>query len=338
MLRLICVVVACGLAIGPALGQVTGSVPGATPTLKREVTVTSDLVRIGDLVDNAGAFATTPIFRAPDPGETGAVAAYRVADAVRPYGLTLDTRDISEVTVSHAGHVIGAKDVQAALARALSARFGLGKPEDLAFTFDTPIRPVHLQPSIPTELEPREVAYERRWGRFDVTLAVAGTNIRDLRFRYTGVVIETREVLITTNTVARGELVRQSDIVVERRPKVAAGDGAFTVASDAIGLAARHSLGAGVVLRNSDLMRPEMIHQDDQVMLIYQVPGITLTVRGKAVNSGAEGDIVGVINLQSNQTIHGKVVAPGQVRVASSEPSLAAQPATTQPDSDDATR
>lgn len=338
MLRLVSVVVACGFGIGPALGQVTGSIPGATPTLKREVTVTSDVVRIGDLVDHAGAAAATPIFRAPDPGETGAVAAYRVADAVRPYGLNLDTQDISEVTVSHAGHVIGSKEVQAALARALSARFGLGKPEDLAFTFDMPIRPVHLQPSVPTELEPRDVAYDRRFGRFDATLAIVGTNARDLRFRYTGVVVETREVLVTAGPVARGELIRQSDVIVERRPKAAAGDAAVTVAGDAIGLAARHVLGSGVVLHNSDLMRPEMVHQDDQVVLIYQVPGITLTVRGKAVNSGAEGDIVRVVNLQSNQTVHGRVVAPGQVRIASTEPSLPPAAAPARPDRDDAAR
>src|SRR5262247_3563041 len=44
----------------------------AGPTLKREVTVTGDIVRIGDLVDNAGAVAEVAIFRAPTPKEVEA--------------------------------------------------------------------------------------------------------------------------------------------------------------------------------------------------------------------------------------------------------------------------
>jgi len=85
----------CVVLVTPAAAQTTGSIP----TLKHEVTMTSEIVRIGDLVDRAGALAAMPIFRAPDFGETGAVTADRVAAAVRPYGLTLDTQGISEVVV-----------------------------------------------------------------------------------------------------------------------------------------------------------------------------------------------------------------------------------------------
>jgi flagellar basal body P-ring formation protein FlgA len=155
----------CVVLVTPAAAQITGS----TPTLKHEVTMTSEIVRIGDLVDRAGALAAMPIFRAPDFGETGAVTADRVAEAVRPYGLALDTQGISEVVVSRAGHVIPVKDVTAALARVLASRFGLGAPNDLTFTFDTEPRPLHIRPSVSTDLEPRQVTFERRSGHFDIT-------------------------------------------------------------------------------------------------------------------------------------------------------------------------
>src|SRR5690348_17840295 len=41
------------------------------PTLKAEATVIGDVVRIGDLVENAGEAADVAIFRAPDIGQTG---------------------------------------------------------------------------------------------------------------------------------------------------------------------------------------------------------------------------------------------------------------------------
>ena len=43
-----------------------------SPTLKAEAMVSSEIVRIGDLVENAGAVADIPIFRAPDLGQSGA--------------------------------------------------------------------------------------------------------------------------------------------------------------------------------------------------------------------------------------------------------------------------
>jgi flagella basal body P-ring formation protein FlgA len=66
-------------------------------------------------------------------------------------------------------------------------------------------------------------------------------------------------------------------------------------------------------------MKPEIVHQNEPVMLIYETPGITLTARGKAVNSGASGDLVEVLNLQSNRSIQGTVIGPGQVKIASGE-------------------
>ena len=43
----------------------------ATPALRASVTVTGDLVRIGDIIDNAGSAAQIAIYRAPDLGTTG---------------------------------------------------------------------------------------------------------------------------------------------------------------------------------------------------------------------------------------------------------------------------
>src|SRR5436853_6968775 len=60
------------LVATPAAAQF-GATGYAPARLKSEVTVSSDVVRIGDLVENAGAAANAPIFRAPDLGQTGAV-------------------------------------------------------------------------------------------------------------------------------------------------------------------------------------------------------------------------------------------------------------------------
>jgi len=47
-----------------------------------------------------------------------------------------------------------------------------------------------------------------------------------------------------------------------------------------------------------------------------------LTVRGKALDPGAEGDVISVLNSQSNRTIQGTVAGPARVVVRSGAPRL----------------
>jgi flagella basal body P-ring formation protein FlgA len=50
--------------------------------------------------------------------------------------------------------------------------------------------------------------------------------------------------------------------------------------------------------------------------LIYEVPGIYITMRGKALDNGTEGDVVNVMNLQSKRTLSGTVIGRGQVSIS----------------------
>src|SRR5438067_8909135 len=80
MMRIAFAVLVLASVITPAAAQMR---------LKAQATVSGEIVRIGDLVENAGVAANTPIFRAPDLGQTGAVPSHVVLDAVRPYGLVM---------------------------------------------------------------------------------------------------------------------------------------------------------------------------------------------------------------------------------------------------------
>src|ERR1051325_7332128 len=84
MMRIALSTLLVALGVTPAAAQITGYAPAR---LKSQATVSSEVVRIGDLIENAGAVANRPIFRAPDLGETGAVPLHAVLDALRPYGL-----------------------------------------------------------------------------------------------------------------------------------------------------------------------------------------------------------------------------------------------------------
>ena len=73
----------------------------AAPVLRANVTVAGDLVRIGDVIDNAGSAAQIAIYRAPDLGTTGSLPTAQVIATLRAHQVIgVDTKDIKEVTVT----------------------------------------------------------------------------------------------------------------------------------------------------------------------------------------------------------------------------------------------
>src|SRR5690606_39200564 len=119
--------------------------------------------------------------------------------------------------------------------------------------------------------------------------------------------------VVLVRPVARGDIIRASDVVVERRARTRVPAGAIVSPDQIVGKAARRPLTAGQPLRPTDLMKPELVHQNETVTVVYETGGLSLSVRGKALESGAEGDVVNVLNIQSKRTIQGTVVGPGRV-------------------------
>jgi len=306
-------------------GAAQAAEPGA-PALKPAATVMGEIVRIGDLVENAGAVADIAIFRAPDLGETGSVPVARVLDAVRGHHLVgLDTRGLAEVAVTRAARAITARDVEARILRALAGKYGLPDSESLAIAFDNDVRTIEVEPTATGELSVVRLAFEPRVMRFDVTFELPGSAVaRRLPLHFTGAVTETFEAVVPLREIAQGQLLKAADLAIERRPKAEVTATTLTTLVQAEGFAARHTLRAGGVIRQTDVAKPELVGRNENVTIVYEVPGILLTMAGKALDPGGLGDSISVTNPQSKRTIQATVIGPGRVKVGTADPRLAA--------------
>ncbi len=308
----------------------TAETTPATPRLRELVTVTSEIVRIGDLVENAGAATDVPVFRAPDLGQTGAVQVTRITEALRPYDLAgLDTAGLSEVVVTRLSRALTAKDVSDRIARAFSGQYGLGEAQNLAVILDRDIRILHVEPTIGGDLVVSRMNVDPRTGRFDIAFELPGSTLsRRVGLRFTGTVTETVEAALLTRSLRIGEVIKASDVTMGRRPKSELrGDGMGP--DQVIGMAAKIALRSGQAVRTDDLIKPQIVQRNESVTIYYEVPGIMLSVRGKAVEGGAVGDVIGVLNIQSNRTVQATVIGPGRVTIAAPGPLFAssAEPA-----------
>jgi flagella basal body P-ring formation protein FlgA len=304
------------------------------PTLKAEATITGDIVRVGDLIENAGAAADVAIFRAPDLGQTGTVPADRVLEAVLPHQIFgLDTRGIAEVVVTRASRLITAKDIEARIVRALAGQSGLPDAKNLSVMFDNEIRPLQVEVAATADLRIARLTYEPRSGRFDVAFDLPGSSIaRRLPLRFTGAIAETFETLVPARQIAQGEVVKESDFTVVRRPKSEFAANVIVSIEQAVGLSSKRALRVGQLLRQGDLAKPELVARNEAVTISYAVPGIVVSIRGQALEPGTMGDVINVLNVQAKKTIQATVTGPGRVSVAPTTPRLAtALPSNTAP-------
>ncbi len=287
--------------------------PAAAATLRPSALVTTDLVTLGDLFEDAGIFADKPVFRAPDAGIVGALPAASALAAAEAAGLDVTPVAFDSVRVVRAGTEIGEDAILGLIRAAIASRLKIA-PETVDVAFDGMIEPVTADASADEPVTLAALSLQTGSGRFSARLAVdVGADIRAVDL--SGRAVETAEVVVSRRALDRRDVIREADVTLARveRRKLARGAGLDLAA--VVGKAATRALRAGDPIAATDVENPRVVGRGELVTLTYERPGISLTARGRALGDGAVGDSVSVLNEQSRRTVEGVVVAAGVVRV-----------------------
>lgn len=284
--------------------------------LRGDVTARGDVLTLGDLVENAPEAALKrPMFRAPALGATGTIQARRIVEAVAAAGLgPVETGGRAQISVLRAARRVAAPEIEAALKRSLETTFAIDA-KLLAIRLDGEA-PVLLAPlDLDGQAAALDLSYDPRTRR---VAALISLGERQASLRVSGVAVELREVVVLNRALARGDRVTEADLALERRPREGTPPDALTVPSP--GEVAQRSLSAGTVLRAGDTAPPELVARGEMVTLVYDAPGISLSIRGISNDAGRLGATVSVLNATSKKVVQGTVVGPARVAVGPAAP------------------
>ena len=295
-----------------------------SPTLRSQVSVASDVVTVGDFYSNAGLLAGVPLFRSPDLGQSGRVEAGVVAERARAAGLVgAGTDGLRDVLVERQSIVMDASRLSAMVADAIAAQYPDVAANDLDVLFTRNPQTTHADPAASEPVRLEQIVWSRNDGRFDMTVELVGAS-GPRKLVLTGTAREMVSVLTLAQPLDKGQLVRPEDVTVLRLPRSRVPARSLTEVADVAGLAARSNLRPGRPLSRSDLERPQLIARGDQVTLIFEIGAMRLTTKGQAMASGAAGDLIDIMNIQSRRTVTGTVLGRGQVRVGTPPRAIAA--------------
>lgn len=291
--------------------------PPARAVLRADVAVSRETVTIGDLLEVSGAIADMPVFRAPALGRTGTIQVSRVIEAARAVGLEpVNKAGAAQVTVTRQARRISKTEIEEIVRRGLASRFGMDQAE-VSITLDNGEPAVFVEPEAVGDLKIIDLFHDPKARRVEAVLTIPASRALTAKpLRVAGAVVDMVDVPVLVRAVARGEAIRAVDLRTERRARAELPGGAVTDMGTLTGKVTRSALAAGSLLRDGDLVKQDIVEKNSIVTVVYEGPGLSLSMRGKAMESGAMGDAVLVQNIQSKRSVQGTVVGPGKVSVS----------------------
>lgn len=118
--------------------------------------------------------------------------------------------------------------------------------------------------------------------------------------------------LTTTRAIRPATVLAPSDLAV----MATVVPGTLTSPADVVGQEARITLYPGRPIRPGDVGPPALVDRNQLVQLLYRTDTLTIRTEGRALDRGAAGDRVRVMNLSSRSTVSGVVSETGLVVVS----------------------
>lgn len=311
---------ACGLPAAAATATAQPAAPTASaapalpPQLRPAVTLENDVIRLGDLWENAGDKAEVPLARAPEPGKHITLEARWLAAVANAYALDWrPATPFDRSTVERAGRAIDIRAVESELREALALEGApTGVTVELANRGTLKIMvPVNVDPTVGI----RDLSYDPRMNRFSAVVEVPARAANATRVKVNGSVFTSTRIPVLAHAMGRGEVISENDLEwADVREEVVRRD-IVTSLRQVIGQEPRYPLRAGAPIRTAELQKPVTVARNSAVTIIVRTPFMVLSAQGRATEDGSVGDVIRVTNVQSKQIVDARVEGPGQVSV-----------------------
>jgi flagella basal body P-ring formation protein FlgA len=124
------------------------------------------------------------------------------------------------------------------------------------------------------------------------------------------------EVVVVAKALSRQQIIQPGDVRLERLESTQLAHGYFDEIASVIGQQTKRALTPGEVLSDAHVVAPKLVARGQQVTLFSARPGLTVRMKGEALEDGAVGQRIRVRNRTSKRIVEGYVEPSGAIRVA----------------------
>jgi len=305
------------LAILPAASSAASppgavTVPARAVTLRPFASVGGAVVRLSDLWDGLDAGTDRALGPAPLPGARFTVESAQLVAIARQFGIEWHPASASDqAVVMREGRPMTREAVLALLRPALLAG---GAPQGIEIDLPAFVAPV-LPADGTVRPEVAQLDYDPVTGRFAAVISAVIEGAEPLHSRVAGTAIAMADMLVLARRVPPGTLLDVSDLATAHVRLAATHVAVVELPEQARGMALRHPVAPGQPIPLADLVRPPAVVRGALVAMQLDGPGLTLTAQAQAMDDGAVGERIRVLNPASRAVLSALIDAPGRVHV-----------------------
>lgn len=282
-------------------------------------------VRISDVFDGVPAEIDRDIAQAPAPGKQVIYDVNVLTRIAQKYRLDWEPQSVADhVVISTPCTRITADTIREAVVLKIRESEGtpLHKNNTVDITFDNHALEVDLPADQAPDFTLNNFTYDPTNKHFRVDL-VTESSSGLFTVPVTGHISIRRSVPVLAHRLEGGTTVQNSDIDWIEVPEDKVNASVVTDARQIVGREVRRDTEGETLLFVHDVTLPRFIKRGSLITMQIDTPYMSLSVQGKALQDGSKGDVVRVLNVQSNRIIEGTVSGPETVSIHTNSQILA---------------
>lgn len=124
-----------------------------------------------------------------------------------------------------------------------------------------------------------------------------------------------RTIVVTARPLARGERLRESDVVLKEVKDNTSRRAYLTQISDAVGMELKTAIAVGRPVESRLLRRPLLVKKNQVVRVVARAAGVAVRTEARAMQDGALGDLIILQSLSSRERYSARVTGPNLTEV-----------------------
>ncbi len=279
--------------------------------IKENSIITDNNIKLGDIFYGLTRDENRILGNAPQPGKDMVLNArtlLRIATALDlPWRPSSNT---DQVVLRRDATIISYSQIKEALYTAL---YDEGIYGDYEISIPARYQQIILPANEPAKISVTNVDIGSNRNVFEITLAAPSAQNPIQQVRIKGQIHQVIHVPVLSNNIENGRIIRASDIKTITIKEKNFSKGIIVDANKLIGMTAKRMLIAGRPIKEMEVIAPQMVERGQIVTLSLNKGTMNISTKVKALENGAKGDVIRVVNLSSNKSLQAIVIDNNRV-------------------------
>jgi flagella basal body P-ring formation protein FlgA len=281
--------------------------------LKSVSVINDDVLRLGDIFDGITRNADYVIGAAPKPGQDMVLNArtlYRIAVAMDLPWRPQTTGD--QIVIRREATVVSYPTIENTLRNELKKK---GVQGNFKVNLNNGKPTMILPKELPEHVEISSIEYDTQKDYFKASLVAPSRENPVRKIDVNGFVERLVKVPVLRTNLRNGDIIGENDVeLIEVSQKNLQHD-LILDKEDLIGMTPRRFGYAGKMVLAGTLERPQLVERGDKVTIAFKEGPLLLTAKGRALQSGAKGDLIRIKNINSSRAVDAIVVGQNHVAI-----------------------